>query len=124
MAGKPKKYQICNQLLSKQDREDAIFAECRYYSIAKMRGLGTRERQDYRTFPEAMVAAIFNMVEAQETNKQDSSMIYAWTVTGSHIQIPRDLYPHYLQLYNKLTGQNYKMHPLYYVLNLNPLTRG
>lgn len=88
-------------------REDLDFKtfcepEVNYY-VTTYAGLGTRQKEKLRTYPEAMVLCI-NLV-----NSGTNALLY---VEGPHkygFCMPWNHFPKYLKLYNKLTGQKLGM---------------
>ena len=112
-------YDEDGNLTTKQGAEEKKFLAATHFRVCVVLGGGNKNTAEFRTYWQALAVAVsINLIEPR-------AMIYAVTALGSDVCITRDMYQHYLDIYNNAAGTNYKYPPLQELeRKLNPKTRG
>ena len=97
---------VCSNKLTEQfagrtleQWEDAVFMNPDYYVVVKRHGRGNMARAEFQTYPEALVVA----------NKVPQSLLYVVSKEGRWVCLVRSRWQHYLDMYNRATGQRLRL---------------
>lgn len=96
-------------------RQEQIFRNSIDYVVTtRPEYVGRRERLQFRTFPEAMLAVIHLRSKAEaESDWSKLPILYIVDRMGGNFNMPYEQFPRYLQIYNELAGTKYVMPATY-----------
>jgi len=78
-----------------EEFENYCFVHASNYRVTVYLGGGAKDTKDFRTFPEAMMVA----------SKLKNVVVYANTAEGFGVPLIEKRWPHFLDLYNRASGQ-------------------